>query len=378
MPKSVALIGNGVKLLVGLAVLAIAVWLPFIGTPVAAAFTRVGGLTRVETAVHASHLWTKPPRYYVTTAANADPQTMLCAARTAMAYDAPLLFTWRNGKLPPPVSTTIDSWQSDAKRSKPPYHPTRMNVVELPSGGTRCLAYKGPAAKRLAAINRRNRILSHYPAAEMYGGVVDRLIGGVPGVKVAEPLSTLPDSNGLLPSPLPVARRDTLAPVVVFAVARRFPVTSGPAYPPDVAVGLALAAHLAVQAATASPKASLVVVPRGYLEGDAQLEQQLRDQRGLVQGGVVLGSTRIVPDGTQALLRQILTSTDRQTLLGRVQAALGSVEPLVAALLALAGLVVAVQAAKKVIPEAIQAIQKANPDLLPPRIVKYITPSACP
>jgi hypothetical protein len=168
---------------------------------------------------------------------------------------------------------------------------TYHRIVERPSG--QCPVYETPAAKRLAAKRQaaRNRILHHYLAAEMPGGVVNRLIGGLPpnfpGSKVAElvaepsaRLSTLVASNQLLPCPLPAARRDTLAPVVVFAVARRFPVTRTAAYPPDVAVGLALASHLAIHMATASPKVSLVVVPRGYLEADPQLEQQLRDQRG--------------------------------------------------------------------------------------------------
>jgi hypothetical protein len=369
-------------LAVGVAGLIIAIIVLIIGwhgKPVAAAFTRVGGLTRVETAVHASHLWTTPPQYYVTTPADADQQAMLCAARNAMANDAPLLFISPNGKIPPLVTTTIDNWKFHAKGSPL----TRINVGEQPSGAkgyphTRgdlgeepsCPVYESPAAaKRLAAINRRNRSLPPYLAGER------QIVGGVS--ETSARLSTLTASSQLLPSFLGVARRDTLAPLVIFAVARSFPVTSASAYPPDVAVGLALASHLAAQTPTASPKVSLVVVPRGYLEAEPQLEQQLRDQGGLVQGGVVLGSTRILPDGTQALLRQILTSTDRQTLLGQVQAALGSVEPVVAALLALAGLIVAVRAARKVIPEAIQAIQKANPERKwPSRIEKYMTTPA--
>jgi hypothetical protein len=69
-----------------------------------------------------------------------------------------------------------------------------------------------------------------------------------------------------------------------------------------------------------------------------------------------LGSTRILTDGTQALLRQILTSTDRQGLLGQVKADLGSVEPVVIALLALVGFGAAAEAGRKVIPEAASKI----------------------
>src|SRR5262245_22117877 len=243
-------------------------------------------------------MWAKPPGSFVTAPADAGPQTMLCAARNAMANDAPLLFTSPNGtRTPRLVGTTINNWVSHAKYPPtwidfgPNQYPAgtlggtyRPRIVEKSSGGNQCPVYVSPAAKRQAAINQRSR-LSRYRAAEMHGGVVDRLIGPPVFFKVAGPrLSTPAAPAHLLPNSLPVARQDTLAPVVVFAVARSFPVTSGSAYPPDVAVGLALAAHLAGHAATASPKASLVVVPRGYLQAEPQLEQQLRDQRGLVQG----------------------------------------------------------------------------------------------
>jgi hypothetical protein len=332
----IVLLGNWLVFIAALLALGAGVWLLLIvshGSPVAAAFTRVGGVTRVETAVDASRFWITPPRHFVTIPAYANQQTMLWAAQIAMAHDAPLLFTSRNRKRQRLVRTTIHNWRFDANRSRLGYSPTRIPVVE-PPGRKLCPVYKSPAAERLAAINRMDRIiLRHDLTAELHGGVLDRLIGGVPpnlpGLVIAEgPLSTLTASNHLLPCPLPVAHTDTLAPVVVFAVARR------PVYPPDVAVGLALAAHLA----TASQEVSLVVVPRNYLEADPQLEHQLRDQRGLVQGGVVLGSTRILTDDTQTLLRQIVTSTDQQGVLGEIRTNLGLVAPLMAALLALLGL----------------------------------------
>ena len=94
-------------------------------------------------------------------------------------------------------------------------------------------------------------------------------------------LLTLKVPNPLIPLPHVVPLRQTLAPVVVFAAA----IQSG--HPPDVAVGLALAAHMA---RANREKVSLVVVPH-YLESDLELEKELQSQHELVTGGVVLGQT---------------------------------------------------------------------------------------
>jgi hypothetical protein len=117
-----------------------------------------------------------------------------------------------------------------------------------------------------------------------------------------------------------------LAPVVVFAAARL------PGDQPDVAVGLALAAHMARK----DRPVSLVVIPR-YLEADPKLEKDLRERRGQVTGGVVLGRTEVLPDDTRALLRQVITSTRRSGPLGALQSAVGSLETLLAAVVALLG-----------------------------------------
>ena len=74
-------------------------------------------------------------------------------------------------------------------------------------------------------------------------------------------------------------------------------------------------------------KVSLVVIPH-YLESDQELEPTLQGQHELVTGGVALGQTPTVPEDTRALLRQLLTSSDRQGVLGHLQNNLGSVAPL--------------------------------------------------
>lgn len=137
--------------------------------------------------------------------------------------------------------------------------------------------------------------------------------------------------NPLIRFPHVVRTGQTLASVVVFAAAIE------PGHLPDVAIGLALAAHMA---RANGEKVSLVVVPH-YLESDHGLENKLQSQHELVTGGVVLGQTPTVPEDTRTLLRQLLTSRDRQGVLGHLKDNLGSVGTLIAALLALVGLATA-------------------------------------
>jgi hypothetical protein len=244
------------------------------GQPVAAAFTRVAGATHVETALEASRFWTTPPRRVVTVSANAKQGTMLGAAQCAVAYNAPLLFRSRNRMQERMVEARIKSWG---------LNPKGPDVASI-EGAKQCLGHnKSPAdVGGLSAYNLRGLPLPHPYVAPVQGG---------------------------------------LAPVAVFAAAwaRRFP--------PDIAVGLALAAHMA----KAYGEVSLVVVPR-YEEASSKLDAQLRGQRGLVKGGVILGDTKILSEDTRALLRQLLTSTNEQAVLSEIRTNLGLIAPLLAAL----------------------------------------------
>jgi hypothetical protein len=263
-------------------------WGVWDGTPVAAAFTRVGGATRVETALEASHFWLTPPRYVVKTRTDSS-QVMLEAARCAIVHDAPLLFTARDPKRKRRVDAIINDWRKIRKREGL----ERLKVIHIKS-------------------KRQHDVTDCV-------GKTD--IARLSTLKVPDPLIRLPQ----------VRAQQTLASVVVFAAAIK------PGHLPDVAIGLALAAHMAK---ANREKVSLVVVPH-YLESDHGLEKKLQNQHELVTGGVVLGQTPTVPDDTRALLRQLLTSRDRQGVLGQVQENLGSVGTLITALLALAGLATA-------------------------------------
>jgi hypothetical protein len=270
-----------------LCVLVVGLW-SLRSTPPTAAFTRVGGQTTVETAVDASRFWLTPPQRVVTTWTYESQEIMLGAAQCAMDYDAPLLFMSPDPKQQRLVDATIGNWQKTATGEGSARIP--VTEIQKPGNVTSCTAHRHPAyANRLSTLEVPNQ----------------------------------PPQPSQLP-PLPLVPSRTLASVVVFAAA------IAPWDPPDVAVGLALAAHMA----TTGQKVSLVVVPR-YLEADPGLVDQLSKQPVVVTGGVVLGQIPTIPEATRALLRQLLTSPDR---LAQVQADLTSTGGLVVGLLALFGL----------------------------------------
>lgn len=291
-------------------------WGVWDGTPVAAAFTRVGGATRVETSLEASRFWLTPPQCVVMTQST-NPHIMFAAAWYAVKYDAPLLFTSGNLERTQLVNARILAWQTVAKenKDKKPLDIITFTTPNKTSDGIKggCLTKADPAS-----------------------------VNGVSTLKVPNQPRRLRH----------VKPRDTLAPVVVFAAAIE------PGNPSDVAVGLALAVHMAE---ANHEKVSLVVIPH-YLESDQELENTLESQHELVTGGVVLGETPTVPEDTRVLLRQLLTSTDRQGVAAQVQANLGSVGSLIAALLALGGLVTAARIAAPVVIERLARAERERPE----------------
>jgi hypothetical protein len=259
--------------------------------PIAAPFTRVGGQTNVETAVDASRFWLNSPQVVVETSATAPPSIMLEAARCAMIQNAPLLFISKDQKRQLTVQETIDGW------NKP-----QQEMIQTSAEATDCLGKTTDHVKGLSTLPK-DYPLDQFPALTL----------------------NIPPSK-------------KLNSFVVFVAAL------GPGFLPDVAVGMALSAHMAAQ----SP-ASLIVVPR-YLEADPGLESQLESQNEVVNG-VVLGQTATIPGDTRALLRQLLTSSNRQDLFAQLQADMGSLGPVTAALLALIGVGVTARAGRKLIDE---------------------------
>jgi hypothetical protein len=277
-------LGNILIALSALGVLIVAllsVWDVHRSQPLAAAFTRVGGTTRVETALEAARFWLTPPRCVVMTPGSAPPGIMFAAAWYAMTHDAPLLYTTRDPSRQQLVNATAADWQKAAGKQK--ISETTFN----PSGST------------------KGRCSAKADRADVDG------------------LSTLAVPNQPLQLPH-VAVRHALASMVVFAAAIE------PNDPPDVAVGMALAAHMA----TPDRPVSLVIVPH-YLESDPALESALESQRELVKGGVVLGETPTIPEATRVLLRELLTSTDQLSLLAQAQASLAAFGSFLTAFLAI-------------------------------------------
>src|SRR6516165_623337 len=180
----IVLLANWLVFIAALLALVFGVWLLVLvshGTPVAAAFTRVGGPTRVETAVAASRFWLTPPSQFVTIPADAEEKIILRAAQYAMTHDAPLLFTSRTPRRQWLVRMTIHNWRDDAKARHLP-RPARVNAQDLPNGKV-CPANPAAAdslANRLAG-NRLDQTLRHEFAVEMNGGVLDWLITGPTG-----------------------------------------------------------------------------------------------------------------------------------------------------------------------------------------------------
>ena len=285
-------------------------WGVWEGKPVATAFTRVGGASRVETALEASRFWLTPPHYVVKTQTDSS-QLMLGAAQCAIVHDAPLLFTSLNRKQQRQVIARINDWRMIRKWEGV----ARLEVIRIKSQ---------PNVTKCVGKNHRADIAR------------------LSTLEVHDPLFKLRRVRAL----------QTLAPVVVFAAAIE------PGHPPDVAIGLALAAHMA---RANREKVSLVVVPH-YLESDPELEKRLQSQHELVTGGVVLGQTPTVPEDTRALLRQLLTSRDRQGVLAQLQDNLGSVGTLIAALLALAGAATAAGIGGPIVVKHLEGAQQKRAD----------------
>ncbi len=275
----------------------------------------------MQTAVDAARFWPYPPKTVVEIPVNAGQATMLEAARCAMENDAPLLVT------------------------PPSRHGQPVTVVERHWAG-------------IASTQGYGRPVPLHDLASC----ANVHVNGLSFLNVP--------SQRFLTRTLPMVRpRHALARFVVFAAA------IAPGHLPDVAVGLALAAHLAV---ADGEQVSFVVV-QPYLEADPVLEQRLRKQVEAVTGGVVLGQTPTVPEDTLTLLRQLLRSPPaQQSLLNQVQANLNNLGLLITALLGLVGLAAASQVIVLVRQVYFDNPENVSNDKSPPNGIGETPPSPPP
>jgi hypothetical protein len=204
---------------------------------------------------------------------------MLGAAQCAVAHDAPLLFTSRDPKRQRRVDAKINDW----RKIETPKGLARPEVSVIHSQHDLWRPIETTLPKLITIRTPRN--VTHCLRKRHLAD-----IARLSTLEVPNPLFRFSD----------VPPQQTLAPVVVFAAAIQ------PGHPPDVAVGLALAAHMA---SANREKVSLVVVPH-YLESDLELENKLQSQHKPVTGGVVLGQTPTVPED-RACLRRCKTTWDR-------------------------------------------------------------------
>ena len=188
------------KLAVAVLVLLIGLWLlrdAIHGKRVEAAFTRVGGPTRVETAIEASRFWLRAPNWVVTVPAHIPahngPKITWGAARCALVLDAPLLFIPKKKSARWPLyKGTITRWRKAKPRGK---HHLRVAAVATERGVDRCMSNGRPSNA-----------------------------SGLSTFKAGRPLDVaIPEVRAV----------KELAPVVVFAAAK----AAGDA--PDIGVGLA-------------------------------------------------------------------------------------------------------------------------------------------
>jgi hypothetical protein len=270
---------------------------------IAAPFTRVGGVGQTGTAVDASRFWLTPPRTYVEIEANESQGLTLRAGLCAAFHNVPLLYHSPVPERDRMMHALVTEWSRRAGRKIKPIWITRG------SKATRCLK----------TGNRAD-------------------IRPISTLRLADPVVRIRGIGHLT----------ALASVVVFAA----PLAPGDA--PDVAVGLALAAHMARMLRS---QVSLVVVPR-YLEADPALETALEDQHVLVTGGVVLGQVNTVPADTRVLLRELL-SPARGDLLSELEDSLESIGPLTSAALALLGLGGAAAVSPVAVPPLWRAAKKS-------------------
>jgi hypothetical protein len=229
----------------------------------------------------------------VTVADGAPNSVILAAAECASHVDAPLLFLGSTPAQRRRVDATIESWSASAKDD------FRIAIVGH-GDAVACMDDHGRTASRLSVFDIRSGSR--------------RQFDGIEAGKKLESLAVI------------AAPRSQRAE-------------------PDVAIGLALGAHLAVERGPVS----LVIVPR-FPQTDHAALAQLRKQHDVAREGVVLGQTGILSEDSRTLIREITASPRHQSgLVGAIGSGASQLGALVSAVLVLLGLQAAAPTTRKVL-----------------------------
>lgn len=234
---------------------------------VATDFTRVGGATRVETALESTRLWARPTTVVVvSTEAGAAMATS--ATSCAMRHDGPVVYL---GGTAAQQQAVVEKLRILDKALSPRHLQLALFGVELPATSD-FHPLAGPCASGGDAEATRNVV------------VLSQQTQGTKTFARDIFVATQPSRSEKLPS------------TIVVAAAK----SGGDA--PDIPVAMAVAAHLTHVGE--SQKIGLLIVPP-YLEADPTLRLTLTKQP-VVDRGLIIGGPLVVPDSLQANLRKLL------------------------------------------------------------------------
>ena len=270
---------NGAIALVSIAItVGILIWIVLTPLPAQRPFTRIGGETRVQTAIEASRLWPMSGKQaFVTVPRSETQEAYWRAAECAVTHEfgpSPLIFESQNERQPPSVAQAA------------------LYLGGLPVSGLSCANSAGAITEQCEDSNWN--VLEVSASARSIR----------------------------LPSWVP--RCPELASTVIFAAAK------STRDAPDLAVALPLARQLS----TTTRRVTVIITPP-YLESDQQLRSFLGNSEQVVEDGIIIGGTTRIPQATESELTDLLARQEDAAWLQQVATALGPFGTLLIALLTL-------------------------------------------
>jgi hypothetical protein len=261
-------------------------------------FTRIGGHSRVETAAEAAHFWPRRPMEMVAAIRDEPGEMMLKAAADAAARDAPLLFIPRSKELPTALQQLLKDRPQACIRLSPGAENTKLIPKALHNR-------KCPSRSSAPSPNPTNVPVvawSQQPPPERMS--LSSTSTSVPPTSTSA--SLLPAVGGLnvvQPQDWKGSTR------LIFATAQHAPDL------PDVAVAVALAAHLNsapdLRTAPDDERFTVIVLPR-YLQAEQDLAEVLRKHGTRVNEALLIGGSDAISDSLREVLKTTIVPLDSQ------------------------------------------------------------------